>query len=210
MNMFDLSRESANTVHALAGMALVLGALLVLIGTVGSIWSGGIRERYVKETISKNSAEAETAKMNAALASERAAELSKQAEEARLEQEQLKARMAWRRITSEQHDRLVTELSNLNIGPVWLTFIGTDPEANLYRADLAKVFEHAGIEAKYFSGYTMAVGLQVLGPSGEAKDSIIQILRSAGLHVFRGDEKSLSNSELLEILVGSKPPQFER
>ncbi len=54
--MFDISLGTANLLYTVSNSFLILGATLVLMGTVGSIWAGSVRERY---------AEAEQARLEA-------------------------------------------------------------------------------------------------------------------------------------------------
>ena len=77
--MFSLSLPAANEIFGLANSALILGAVLVLAGTVGTIWTSAIRERYADERISNNEKQTAAANENAANANERTAELTAQA-----------------------------------------------------------------------------------------------------------------------------------
>ena len=60
--MFEMTLSRANTFYNIANAALVLGAMLVLLGTIVAIWTGGIRERFGDERLSNN--ETETARAN--------------------------------------------------------------------------------------------------------------------------------------------------
>lgn len=82
--MFNISLNIANTLYGISNVALGFGALLVLLGTLGSIWSGGIRERFSDERIARD--ESQTATAN-----ERAAVAELQAAQARLELQNFKA-----------------------------------------------------------------------------------------------------------------------
>lgn len=52
MSIFNLSQAAADAIFGYANVAMMIGAAIVLIGTIGAIWSGGIRERYANERIS--------------------------------------------------------------------------------------------------------------------------------------------------------------
>ena len=52
--MFDISLPAANAIYGLSNAILVLGALFVLLETIGAIWSGGVRERFSDERIHTN------------------------------------------------------------------------------------------------------------------------------------------------------------
>jgi hypothetical protein len=98
----DVSESAANTIHAWANAALVVGAILALAGTLGVFWSGGIRDKYADRKLSDNKTETARANEVAGKANERAASLEKDASAAKLELEKLKAKLAWRNLASEQ------------------------------------------------------------------------------------------------------------
>jgi hypothetical protein len=100
LSIFDVSSATANIIYTLSNLILVLGALLVLLGTVGAVFSGGIRERFADERISKN--EADTATANA-----RAAEAEQRAAEANLQLIRIKAP---RRLRPAQQERIIAKL----------------------------------------------------------------------------------------------------
>lgn len=89
-SMFSLSLQAANEIFGLANTSLILGAVLVLAGTVGTIWTSAVRERYADERISNNETQTATANENAAKANERAAELTSQATALQLDLEREK------------------------------------------------------------------------------------------------------------------------
>jgi len=60
--MFDLSLETANLLYAISNGLLILGGILVVVGSVGSFWMTNVRDRYTNERISAN--EKETARAN--------------------------------------------------------------------------------------------------------------------------------------------------
>jgi len=86
MDYLNLSAEAADRAFGAANLLLILGAVLVLVGTIGVVWAGGIRERYADERISKN--ETDTAHAN-----ERAAEANDRAAQADLARAKLEDRM---------------------------------------------------------------------------------------------------------------------
>jgi hypothetical protein len=109
--MLDLSLPTANALFGLSNIALIIGGVLVLIGTVGVFWTTGIRDRYAEERISSNEAQTAMANEGAAKANERASELAKEAEHERLERLQLEAEIAPRRLTREQREAIATVLT---------------------------------------------------------------------------------------------------
>jgi hypothetical protein len=44
--IFAISNSTANAIYSVASTVLVIGAVLTLLGTIGAIWSGGIREKF--------------------------------------------------------------------------------------------------------------------------------------------------------------------
>jgi hypothetical protein len=98
--MIDLSLPQANALYNTANVVLILGAFLVLLGTIVAIWTGGIRERFGNERLSNNETETARAKADAAKADAHAAEVN-------LELAKLKAP---RTLGGEQQQRLVSQL----------------------------------------------------------------------------------------------------
>ena len=188
--MFDITPQVADTIYTWSNALLVLGATVALIGTAGVFWSGGVREKFADERIAAN--EAETAKAKAETA------------QALLEQERLKAVMAWRRVTPRQAEQLALALANSSI-ELWLTWVGNDPEATILRADLEAALTAAGVKTKYFSGYARAVGLSVKGGTPQERRTLLQAFHTAGLPLVESGERGLMQGQL-EITVGTKPP----
>src|SRR5262245_60910879 len=93
------------------------------LGTVAialiQFWSSGVLDRHT-DWRTKN-LERETAQANesAALANKRAAELQKEAEVAKLEQQRLRHQLAWRRLDVTQMQKLVVDLTGITF-PVTL------------------------------------------------------------------------------------------
>lgn len=192
MDIFNLSRDAADAVYGAANVLTILGAVLAFVGAAGVFWSGGVRERYSDERIARNEAEA-------ALANEAAAV-------ARLETERLRQQMAWRRLTSEQHKALVGALKGSDI-ELWNMFVGHDPESQTYRRDLDAAFAEAGVKTKYYSGWEVAVGLQVTHVPSAAFDLLTRALQTAGISYTLKEPKGNEGiTAELGILVGTKPP----
>ncbi|MEZ9010340.1 MULTISPECIES: hypothetical protein [Vibrio] len=214
MAFFDISEPIASKVNAVANWVTIIGAALVLVGTIMVVWSGGIKEQYSNEKIQQNKTIAEVAGADAAKANaeaekakEHAAFLSRKAEEAKLEQERLKAQLAWRRLSEEQSKILHTHLSNNLKANVWVSFVKNDPESTLYREEINSVLVSSGVKTKYFSGYEMAVGLNIIGPPSEDKALLIKAFKDAGLQFEVKQTNGFSDGQL-QVLVGSKPPVF--
>jgi hypothetical protein len=169
MSIFSLSQTSADSVFGYSNVALIVGAALVFLGTIGVIWSSGIRERYANERISKNEAETAIAKANAAKAEENAAAANertevlreenlatqRELERERLERVRLEAKIAPRRLSQEQRSTLVNELKS---GPQPITIEFTrlgDLEASMYADAILTALGSAGVK-----GVVNNVGVQ--------------------------------------------------
>jgi Tfp pilus assembly protein PilX len=83
---------------------LVVGAVLVAVGTIMAIWTGGLRERFADERISNN--ETETARARAT-----AAEANARADEAALELAKFKAP---RELSDKQQARIADRMSRFS------------------------------------------------------------------------------------------------
>lgn len=117
--------------------------------------------------------------------------------------------MAWRRISKQQHDFLIQNLKGKDLGELWLSFVGDDPESTLYRNDIFQSLTDSGVETKYFSGYKVAVGLTIAGANSEAKSILVGTLTEAGIPFQNVLEAKFSKAgNNLELLVGTKPPPF--
>ncbi|KAB2833282.1 MAG: hypothetical protein F9K48_08760, partial [Candidatus Brocadia sp.] len=79
-----ISSNSANLIYSISGVILAIGAVMTLLGTIGAIWSGGVRDQYSNERTAANEALTAQANADAAKASEKAALLEMQASAARL------------------------------------------------------------------------------------------------------------------------------
>src|SRR4051812_42960759 len=101
-----ISSDAANFIFTWSNVALVVGAILALLGTLGVFWAGGIRERYGDERLA--SAEAKVAQANAD-----AAESRKEAELAKLQTEKLKQQLSWRQLSEAQEREIAGQLAGL-------------------------------------------------------------------------------------------------
>ena len=84
--------------------------------------------------------------MRAAALEKEAARLIKEAEEAKLETERLKAQTAWRRLSPDQQKTIVDDLSGKTLA-IHFDYSQNDPEAMQFSEELLKVIRDAGIIA---------------------------------------------------------------
>src|SRR5258708_36611102 len=104
--MWSVSSSLADTLFNWSNVALVVGASLVLIGTIGAIKMGAIREHFSDLRISDNeratktaTAESDVAKANAAKANLRAAELEKESASLKADNLSLQTSLRQRRLS---------------------------------------------------------------------------------------------------------------
>lgn len=156
MSFFAISSETADSIFGWSNFILILGAAIILVGTIGAIWSAGVRERYADLRLSKNEKETATAKENAEKASENAAIANMRTEEIRkeniliqleLERERIERiklgqSIIPRKLTGEQIDSLT---STLRMSPPSVRFtIIRDHEANAYGKSIISAFAKVG------------------------------------------------------------------
>lgn len=150
-SMFNLSQHAADEVFGWANFTLVLGSVLVLVGTAVAIWASGIREQYANERISKNEAETADANKRAAEAN---AELALTNERVMAER-RLTANERWRlsriekavlprALTPEMTVALIEALIAGHFHPINIAYIDKT-EPMLYAMSIMIVFKQAGI-----------------------------------------------------------------
>jgi hypothetical protein len=215
--MIDLSLPAANLVFGAANVLLIIGAVFVLAGTIGVIWTGGIRERYANERISNNEVQTALAKENAAKANEQAAKANENAARVTLEAEKIKAQIAWRALTQHQADAI---LQSVAITPGMITIAHSDnPETQSFAFQFARVFGAAKwdthVEARSYGG-VLFVGIHVLKPLNAKGQLVVDALKAAGIEVAITDQpktsmvaqNALMGPRDVVLMIGSKPPTF--
>jgi hypothetical protein len=117
----------------------------------------------------KGAAEAEA---RAATANERASALEKEAADARLEQERLKATLAWRVLLPGQAQILQRGLEG-HVGSVNLWYTSGDPESLFFAIQFAKIFESARWNVS-FAAASISNGLVwgIAAPDADGADAL--------------------------------------
>jgi hypothetical protein len=138
--------------------------------------------------------------LETAQANERAANLEKEAE-------QLRTIAAWRRLSSQQYDILKKELVGKSFD-VWTSWVGKDPEATVFRNDIDKALTEAGLHTKYFSGWEVAIGLQITNVPGPDHDALAAAFSAANISYISVEPIKNWFPNELAIIVGTKPPPF--
>ncbi|WP_330084238.1 hypothetical protein [Methylocystis iwaonis] len=145
--MFDISLPTANLLFGLSNFSLILGAALVLMGTLGSVWFGGIRERYADQRTSENETKTATALAESARATAEAEKfkesntrLGVELEKERIERLRLEEKVHPRHLSDAQRNTFAEKLKSSGWKKAEIIWHGTgEPEA--YAKDLAGAFE---------------------------------------------------------------------
>jgi hypothetical protein len=155
-HMLD-SPESASLWFDIFNGILFIGALLVTVGTWGTIKTAGIKERFSDERIAANEAETKRSIAESDIAKRGAAEANARAAEAKLELEKFKAP---RQLDMGQQARILGKTRPFAGTRFDLSAIPGDPEALNFAVQIAVVLEAAGwswIEFNHPSGPLMTV-----------------------------------------------------
>ena len=151
-SVLQISLSQADTILNWANVFVVLSLITTLVATVVLIWVTGVRERYSDERIAANEFLTAQAKTEAAEARERTAHIEGEnlKLQSRLEAERsarllLEARISPRRLTSEQKDSLVEDLTPYR-GQRVKVFSPHNTEGNEYAIDFISVFKRSGWE----------------------------------------------------------------
>lgn len=207
--MFNISLPQANALYNIANIVLILGAFLVLLGTIIAIWTGGIRERFADERMSNNETETARAKADAAQADAHAAEVN-------LELAKLKAP---RTLGGEQQSRLVTKLKPF-AGQTFSLNVVADTEPISLMSMIETVLASAGwvnipsqIGDVQVGGAGMAYGTAVelqMPPVGnpeawERAKLFASALTAEGIVAKATLNPALKDPQAINVMVGRKP-----
>jgi hypothetical protein len=200
--------------------AMLLGAILGFLALVVSLFSSfvlwrvaGVAQADLQTKTGRLSGEVETQKRLTAEAVARA-------EQARLEQEKLRAQLAWRTLTKDQAEALVTRLST---APGILTLMfSEDPETQFLASQLSQIFTKAKWKVhaeKHIHQYVLFTGVHILNPTGNKKVTMVaEALAAAGLPCTMTQEPPYVGAYVgpapfagptdVALLIGSKQPQL--
>jgi hypothetical protein len=211
--MFDVSLPWANFWYDAFNVMLFVGAFAVAVGTYGSIKMGAIKERFSDERTTALEAQTEqakaelgTAQADIAKANAQIAEANARVAEAERQNLDLRAKVASRRITEEQHKILVEELSK-SPAPFDVALMG-DPESVLFASDILKTLKDANwiLGAKEFPLGEIWTGLVLFQTDDPAARRILDALKKAKIPVSIGDDAH--KRPKVTIMVGNKPSLF--
>jgi hypothetical protein len=210
-SILTLPLDRANALSNVAMGALVIGVMLSIAATIALIWLSGIKSRYANEHLSQMFTQSEQAKAEAAKANERAAEFLLRAQQANVEQEKARLQLehvrslsAWRRVSAEQHEKIINTLRG-HAMTINLLSPGNDPEADQFASDIAETLKEAGVSVNA-SASMLPIPIRGLGmsmSSSESAKTLYLAFRGAGFEV-----KDLPEKDPVMIVVGMKPPAF--
>jgi hypothetical protein len=148
--MWNITASQADLWFSIANVVLIIGAALVLMGTIGAIIMANVREEFANERISTNEVETqhaiargEEAKAEAAQANARAAEANKIAEEERLARIKIEERLAPRNLSDEQRDTVSKKISKYPNVLIDILQLGDSGELQHMRLLLSATFKQA-------------------------------------------------------------------
>jgi hypothetical protein len=219
--MWNVSSSLADTLFNWSNVILVIGAAMVLIGTIGAIKMGGVREYFSDLRISDNERATKAAIAESDIANASAAAANAKALEARLELEKYKAA---RTLTAEQQKATEAALKPFS-GTLFDAAVGPmgDPEPIVFLRILEPVLVKAGWKPIAWSGGGMEyteVGMPPIGitsvtnvivdvaPSawerlGPAANALASALAKAGIDAIASNTSPINN-EMIHVRVGRK------
>lgn len=227
--MFDIPISLANKIYAVSNIILVLAAVMVVLGTIGIFWSGGIRHKFADKRISFNMAETAKAKSEAAIANERAVnvennnlELQTILEGERIERLHLEEKVLPRRLTTEMQEKLAIILSPFRASKILVKSYALDVESAVLGTQIIKTLESANIKVvdnllSQLSADSVGLGVRVTGKNKELVGHLLKSLssvcnltvsqepipRGVGIYTGIGNESEMDAI----IFVGAKPIQ---
>lgn len=209
--MPDITSALADRLFALSNISLIVGAILALVGTWGTVWSGSIRDRYADDRLHQAEVRVAEANKSAAAANEQAARSQKEAALANLQTARLKKEISWRQMSEQQEEDLASKLKGSQIF-VDITWIGSDPESGYFAESIKHALVKAGTNIKRFQPAIFldvqpASGVSMQGPAGSIS-ALSNAFRQAGVETT--STKVSENAEEVSIVVGSRPPLSPR
>jgi hypothetical protein len=222
-HMFD-SPESASLWFDIFNGVLFLGALLVTIGTWGTIKTAGIKERFSDERIAANEAETKRAVADSDAAKEGAAKANARAAEAQLALEKFKAP---RLLSPEQVALIAKKIPNLPMNSLAVGVVDSSVEAVSLADQIFKILSMSGLRPNVnnsFASNTFGVFAGVMIQYTTGNDSseriagaLLDALKAEGIaaksvggmhesvYVSNGFDRSSPSARNLLVAIGEKP-----
>jgi hypothetical protein len=223
--MFDVSSDGANFWFDISNVILFAGAVLVAMGTYGTIKFSGIKEKFSDERIAANELETKRAVADSDLAKQGAAEANARAAEAQLALEKFKAP---RSISVEARNRIAESLKEFS-GQQYYGMVASDVADawDLWREislslELAgwKRLSPPGLQVSQYgppAGIPLApqAGGMILGSAGKstAEETMVTHERAEALAASLTDESVIAGpgfstdipANTIAIVIGPKP-----
>lgn len=185
-----LSLGTANLLYVWGARVSLVAAILTAIAAIVSIIGTRVRDRHFDNEI---------ARLNL-----QASQFEKDAAKALLEQEELKSKLAWRRLTQEQIQTLINVLKGQKFKIV-LRALSADPEITLYLSDFKNALEKAGLEVSILTDLVRSqihFGLYIAAPGDSPEFRlIIKAMSDAGIPFQSGGK-----IDDLQLIIGHKAP----
>lgn len=177
MPLMTISEDAAGIIQTVSNVALIIGSILALLGTIGVFWSQGVLSRYGAERQSQHELKIEEAKGDAAKAQESAANATIESDklkvvvaEAELKRAQaerelleLKERLAPRAISTEQKQQFSDFVKDAAKGKVRINALVGDNEAVAFAQTLKALLSDNGFTVDEVIGGFMSAGAPVSG-----------------------------------------------
>jgi hypothetical protein len=208
MSIWDLSNiDLANKLYPISWAGLVIGAILTAIATLTAFWSSGVREMYSDSRTASLEAAAEHAKLEQARLSESNLKLQIDLERERGARLEIESRLSSRRVSTQQCQRLLEDLSKVQPLHQTLVIVQSDEEQARYGNDIVTCLSKTGAHVSLQRNGIMlgvAPGLSVELPSTESGQSFRKAFAAAGIEA-RYEE---TNGDSIVIVVGPKLQRF--
>jgi hypothetical protein len=229
--MWNPDSATVDKLFALSNLILIVGTTLALIGTIGSIFTSGVRDRLADQRIKHDESLTAVANQSAAEANEAAALARKELAVTQLKLEELRgaqkttgdlvgevqAQMAYRDLDQERLAKMTHELSRLQSPQpsVALYALDGDQETAAFRELLKPAF----MKAKWLvyvpnipPGHPV-VGTRILGPKSHVFDVVTAAFKTAGLPFSHqatepdyGSAAGVDGMGDCVVILGSKKP----
>lgn len=208
--MWEISSSLADRLFAISNLVLILGAAMVLAGTIGAIMLSSVREQFSDARLADNETKTAQATAESDIAKKDSAEANARALEAQLALEKYRA---GRSLIPEQRATLLQALKAAPKGHVIIKPNFLDTEATVFANQLAQVFLEAGykgvgdaplnIVSINRSGLFLAIREADKPPPDT--NPILRAFAEAKIPVGSGFADWVPDHDTIVIMVGIKP-----
>ena len=147
--------------------------------------------------------------LQASQAEERAAEATKEAENARLRAAEIERKYAWRTVLPEQSSAFLASIGEKQF-PVVLQYFVSDPEAFEFASRLKGMLSksHLSVTPQNIVPLVPPIGIVLMGPENPEKAALAQALTAGGFKFRSANEKITAVDDLsaLRMSVGGRSP----